>query len=156
MALLPLAALALVAAGCGSDSKTGSNVVEVKMTDNAFSPATFDAKAGKTVTFHFTNDGKVVHEAIIGDQAAQDEHEKEMAGGADSDSMHSGSMDSGSMGSGHMANAHDESMKSGEVTVQPGESADLKYTFSKSGTVIIGCHEPGHYKSGMKATVTVT
>ena len=150
-ALLPLAALALIVSGCSSDegSKANGKVVTVTMTDNAFSPSTLDVKKGETVSFRFKNDGKVVHEAIIGDDAAQLAHEKEMMAEADSDSAPASDAD-------HMAGAHDKGMASEEVRVDPGKTADLEHTFSKSGTQIIGCHEPGHYKAGMKATVTVT
>ena len=41
------------------------------------------------------------------------------------------------------------------VTVEPGESGSITTTFDESGTVLIGCHEPGHWEAGMKATVSV-
>ena len=42
------------------------------------------------------------------------------------------------------------------VTVDPGETGDLTRRFDEPAEVMIGCHEPGHYESGMVATVTVT
>ena len=36
------------------------------------------------------------------------------------------------------------------------KQGSLTHTFSEVGTYIIGCHEPGHWESGMKATVEVT
>ena len=41
------------------------------------------------------------------------------------------------------------------VTVEPGESATLTYTFEEAGTVEVGCHQPGHYKAGMKMQIDV-
>jgi uncharacterized cupredoxin-like copper-binding protein len=32
---------------------------------------------------------------------------------------------------------------------------ELKHAFTESGTVLLGCHEPGHWEAGMKATITV-
>ena len=42
------------------------------------------------------------------------------------------------------------------VEVAPGETATLVYTFDEPGTLLIGCHVPGHYAAGMKGTITVT
>jgi uncharacterized cupredoxin-like copper-binding protein len=41
------------------------------------------------------------------------------------------------------------------ITVEPGKAGQLTHTFDKTGTVEIGCHEPGHYAAGMKIAVTV-
>lgn len=40
------------------------------------------------------------------------------------------------------------------ATVDPGATEDLTATFDRTGTFIIGCHQPGHFEAGMKATVT--
>jgi uncharacterized cupredoxin-like copper-binding protein len=44
----------------------------------------------------------------------------------------------------------------GVVTVKPGKDATLTKEFTEAGTMVIGCHQPGHWESGMKATVTVS
>lgn len=41
------------------------------------------------------------------------------------------------------------------VTVEPGDEAELTCTFDEAGRVEVGCHQPGHYKAGMKIDVTV-
>jgi uncharacterized cupredoxin-like copper-binding protein len=46
---------------------------------------------------------------------------------------------------------HDDS----GTTVEPGQTATLTHTFTRAGSTIIGCHEPGHYKADMKLTVRV-
>ena len=43
----------------------------------------------------------------------------------------------------------------GIVTVEPGREATLTEVFDRAGTVVIGCHQPGHWESGMRATVDV-
>jgi uncharacterized cupredoxin-like copper-binding protein len=48
--------------------------------------------------------------------------------------------------------AHDEP---DGISVDPGGSKVLEHTFAAAGTVLIGCHEPGHYAGGMVATVAV-
>ena len=60
------------------------------MQDIAFAPETLTVRAGEPVTFAFENVGKVDHEAIIGDESVQDDHEREMSG-----------QDEGHGGSGH-------------------------------------------------------
>lgn len=71
------------------------------------------------------------HEFYIGDEEAQAEHEQEMqAGGM----------------------THDEPAG---ISVPPGETKELTFTFAEPGETLAGCHEPGHYAGGMKATITV-
>jgi len=41
------------------------------------------------------------------------------------------------------------------VNVPAGQSATLVYTFNNPGTLIYGCHVPGHYLAGMRGTITV-
>ena len=131
--------LALVLAACapsgggGSPTDQGPRTVQVEMTDELrFEPAEFTFQAGETVRFEVTNAGQIVHEFLIGDEAAQDEFEMEMSEG---DGM-----------------AHDTDAG---VSVEPGESETFEYTFAEAGDLLAGCHEPGHYGGGMKATITV-
>jgi uncharacterized cupredoxin-like copper-binding protein len=56
-------------------------------------------------------------------------------------------------GAGHSHGGMGHDGSGNAVTVPPGTSADLTYTFSADSAVVIGCHEPGHWASGMKATV---
>lgn len=52
--------------------------LEVTMRDIAYTPASIDVKQGEKIKFHFTNSGKLVHDAFIGDAKAQDKHEAGM------------------------------------------------------------------------------
>ncbi len=109
------------------------------MADNTFEPGTLDVTEGETVRFVFTNTGKVAHDAFVGDQAAQDGHAMDMreAEGDDHGGGHGG--DEGEA-----------------VTVEPGETGELTHTFDETGSLEIGCHQPGHYESGMKLALDVT
>ncbi|MBI3746920.1 MAG: plastocyanin [Chloroflexi bacterium] len=108
--------------------------IEVKLTDALrMEPAGMTVKAGQSVTFVVTNAGAIQHEFFVGDQAAQDDHERVMA------SM-------GAMG----MNEPDG------IVLKPGETMELTHTFSTAGAFQAGCHESGHYTAGMKATITVT
>ena len=145
-ALSAIAAITLIIAACGGQATAVapttapvvvSREIAVEMTDFAFTPSSFDIKAGETIRFVFHNSGQLRHEAAIGDEARQTEHEMEMA---------------------NMAPGMSEMPESehDEVTVKRGETETLDYTFDTSGTLILGCHEPGHYKAGMVASITVS
>jgi uncharacterized cupredoxin-like copper-binding protein len=154
--LVALGVLPLLAAACGGsgddDAATPSDdgVVEITMEDNSFDPDEIEVEAGQTVTFEFRNDGDVEHEAFVGTEAEQEAHESEMSPDAE------GGHDSGHETESTMAELPDEEHAGdGAVAVAPGESATLEYTFDEAGTVVIGCHEPGHYDAGMKIRVDV-
>lgn len=126
-------------AGPQADEGTATTTrrINVAMEDHRFSPSTLDVRVGDTVTFVFTNFGKAVHDAFIGDKAAQEQHEKEMR--------------EAEKGDGH---AHDHAHEGG-VTVSPGQSGTLQHSFDKAGALEIGCHQPGHYAAGMIAALNV-
>jgi uncharacterized cupredoxin-like copper-binding protein len=143
-AFMTVSVLALVAAGCGggdheshgstSDAKA-SRTVDVTMKEFAYEPASLSVKAGETVKFVFRNEGQILHDAFIGDEAAQAEHEKEMRENA-------GQMEHGDMDA---------------IKVLPGKTGELTHTFDKAGEALfVGCHETGHYEAGMKLAVTVS
>ena len=121
-------------AGAGDDTRT----IEIDMADNAFEPDEIAVERGETVRFVFTNTGEVAHDAFIGGRDAQADHEAEMR------EAHDG---------GHSGGHGDESDDA--VTVGPGESGELTYRFNETGTLEVGCHQPGHYAAGMKLVVEV-
>ena len=132
---LGLVAVGLTACG-GSDGEAaaddGPRIVEVSMTDNAYTVGDIDdleVEQGDFVIFRFVNDGAVRHEGVVGDELFQQGH---------ADHQHVGGM--------QMVNA---------VMVEPGETADLPYRFDIAARSFIGCHEPGHWEGGMRATITV-
>ncbi len=107
--------------------------IEVKLTDGLrIEPAAMTVPAGVPVTFVVTNSGSIRHEFVLGDEAAQAEHETEMGG---------------SMGMGQ-----DEEMAIG---LDPGATKELTVTFPAAASLLAGCHVAGHYAGGMKATVEV-
>ena len=138
-----LGIVVLVGGACGSDNgddagAATTRTVRIEMRDVAYSPDSLTVEAGETVRVVFTNVGKLTHDAFIGDEAAQAEHEKEMMRSDDADMGHGA--DHGETG----------------VTVEPGKTGRITYTFDKAGTTIIGCHQAGHYAAGMKVEVRVT
>ncbi|MGH9187139.1 MAG: cupredoxin domain-containing protein [Acidimicrobiales bacterium] len=118
------------------------------MKDLKYSPTSFDVKKGDTVTFAFRNDDAIPHDAFIGDEAAQDDHEAGMRSASTASDM---SETSETSGMDHGGGAESEA-----IVVQPGKTGELTHTFDTAGTLLIGCHEVGHYAGGMKATISVT
>ncbi len=149
-----LVVLAAASAGCGDGgggagaggAKPGgaaagaARTVEVDMVDISFEPGTLEVKRGEKVRFTFHNRGKLPHDAVIGDEQAQADHEKEMREAEGKGDEHGGHGHGGAKA----------------VTVEPGKTAELTHTFDEAGTTLIGCHQPGHYAAGMKVVVTVT
>jgi uncharacterized cupredoxin-like copper-binding protein len=134
----------VLAAGCGSEGDTAATkgrLVEVVMTEMAFTPSSLTVAEGERITFRFVNNGNVVHEAVLGDADYQREHEAVMNAPTTT-----------AKGSDHGAHTHDAS---NAVTVGPGATMELTWTAPERGTVQIGCHQPGHYAAGMKAELQV-
>ncbi len=126
------------AAGAPGDPARATRTVEVKAGDDLrFQPDQVQAKVGETITFRVVNVATIEHEFTLGDAATQSAHEKE---------MHSSS-------SGGQMNMADEA---NSIQVDPGATKDITWTFTSAGTTLYGCHEPGHYASGMKGTITVS
>lgn len=111
-----------------------TRTVNIAMVDIAYEPKTVSVQRGERIEFVFDNKGTIPHDAFIGDAAAQEGHEKEMR--------------EGTSGGDGMSDAP-------SITVEPGKTGRLTYSFDKPGTIEIGCHEPGHYAAGMKVIVTV-
>lgn len=119
--------------GSPADAADSDRTVEISATDElTFEPAELIVTTGETVTFRIANTGTVGHDFTLGDQTTQDEHEAEMA-------------EMGGM-------AHDQA---NVVTIPAGETKELTWTFTETGTVLIGCHQTGHYAGGMKGEVIV-
>ena len=134
--LAALTALALNA--CAPAGAAGPTVppvtreVAVTLTDDMrIAPDPIKVGAHETVRFVVTNTGVIVHEMFIGDEAEQAAHEEEMQNGA-------------------MAHSHNNA-----VSVDPGETMELIFTFGTPGAALAGCHVPGHYAAGMKAALLV-
>jgi uncharacterized cupredoxin-like copper-binding protein len=144
LASATVAALSLTACGTDRTADTGvvadgSTVIDVTMTDMAFTPTVVEVKPGESVRFRFRNDGQVVHEAVIGDDAFQQEHAEEMiAMGSSADSMR-----------------HSSGDQPEALVLRPGETGEMTYEANAAGRLLIGCHQPGHWEAGMKATIDV-
>jgi len=120
-----------------ADSADADRMVEITASDDfSFDPNEISISAGEVITFRVVNGGELIHDFTLGDEATQQEHDEEMAEMAESGEMM----------------MHEEP---NAMTINPGETNELTWHFTEPGTVLIGCHQVGHYAGGMKATITV-
>jgi uncharacterized cupredoxin-like copper-binding protein len=122
--------LAAVPAACRSAAaEEGVETVEITIHYSHFDPSTLEFPSGTIVRFVVRNTDPIDHEFILGDTRVQDVHE---------------------LGT----EAH-HPPRPGEMSVPAGTTRTTTYTFTKPGTLIFGCHLPGHYAFGMRGLVTV-
>jgi uncharacterized cupredoxin-like copper-binding protein len=125
-------------------------LVRVVMNDRfRYRPSSIVVRAGRRVTFAVTNAGKLPHEFILGDRATQLDHERQMQtmpadGGGGMGDMHV-----------HSHGAADHAAEGTGLTVPPGQTRRLTWTFHDPGVVLYGCHVLGHWAAGMKGTILV-
>ncbi len=114
--------------------------VRVVMNDRfRYRPNAIMVRAGRRVTFAVTNAGKLPHEFTLGDRATQLDHERR-------DAAHAGD---------GRPRPHPRAAGGGTLTVPPGETRRLTWTFDEPGLVLYGCHVLGHWAAGMKGTIVV-
>lgn len=97
-----------------------------------FSPAELTISRGETIRFVITNRGALDHEMVIDTEAANMEHAKVM-----------------------MMNTDMHHSDPNAVSLKPGESGELIWTFSQPGSFQFACLIPGHLDAGMHGTLTV-
>lgn len=118
--------------GAPGNPSAATRTIEVVADDPyRFEPPDLEVESGETVTFVVTNEGREPHEFVLGDEAYQESHGEEMAAGE----MH------------HEGNA---------VTVAPGATEELTWTFPTEGEVLYGCHVAGHYAAGMVGAISIS
>ena len=110
-----------------------TKTVKVDMTDNMrFTPAAVKVRRGDTVKFVVHNDGKVLHEMVLGTRQAIQAHAALMKKFPEME--HS-----------------DPNMK----RLQPGAAGDLVWHFTVAGEFDFACLIPGHIELGMFGSITV-
>jgi uncharacterized cupredoxin-like copper-binding protein len=119
--------------GIAGDAKSAKRTIEVKMLDTMrFSPEFIEVRQGETVRFTVRNDGKVMHEFVIGTKAENDEHAALMVK--------------------FPTMEHDEPYM---AHVAPGKTGEIVWTFNRAGDFDFACLIAGHYQAGMVGKVKV-
>ena len=114
------------------DAAQVKRTITLSATDLKFTPIQIAVTTGETVKFEVRNDGQLEHEFILGNEAEQVEHDKEMAAMAGMKMTHING-----------------------VSVAPGKTGTLIWTFTKAGSLQYACHVPGHYVAGMVGQLTI-
>lgn len=106
----------------------------VDMTDAMrFTPDQITVREGDTVRFVVRNQGRMLHEMVIGTPAEMAKHAALMVK--------------------FPGMEHDEPYM---VHVDPGKSGEIVWHFNRAGSFEFACLIAGHYEAGMRGTLTVT
>jgi len=120
--------------GKAADPARARRTVKVAMGDTMrFAPARITVKRGEAVRFVARNDGKLMHEMVLGTRADLEAHAEMMRR--------------------HPGMEHDEPHM---LHVAPGTSGEMGWRFTKAGEFFYGCLVPGHFEAGMVGTIVVT
>ena len=120
--------------GIAGDAQSVQRTLRVTMSDQMrFTPARFTVKQGDTVRLVIKNQGKLMHELVIGTETELEAHAALMVKFPDM--------------------AHDEPYM---AHVPPGQSGQLVWTFNRPGEFKFACLIAGHYQAGMTGQIVVT
>jgi uncharacterized cupredoxin-like copper-binding protein len=119
--------------GIAAQARAVNRTISVQMSDSMrFSPSRIELRLGETVRFRVRNDGKVMHEFVLGTRQENETHAALMMKFPDM--------------------AHDEPHM---AHVPPGQSGEIVWTFNRAGTFEFACLIAGHYQAGMAGTLVV-
>ena len=119
--------------GIAGDAKSVKQTITLTMGDNMrFTPDALTLKQGQTVRFIVKNQGKQLHEMVMGTKKELDAHAALM--------LKFPTME------------HDEPYM---AHVAAGKSQELIWTFNRAGDFEFACLIAGHYQAGMVGKITV-
>jgi uncharacterized cupredoxin-like copper-binding protein len=119
--------------GIAGDPKAVRRTFDHRMHDTMrFTPDMVEVKLGETVRFIVKNDGKQMHEFVIGTKKELDEHAALMLKFPDME--------------------HDEPYM---AHVAPGKTGEIVWKFNRAGEFDFACLIPGHYQAGMVGRIKV-
>lgn len=122
------------AIGEPGDAAKATRTITVDMLDTMrFGPADIAVKQGETVRFIVVNKGMLPHELVLGTKDELKAHAEEMR-----------------------KNPHGAHEDPSAVRVEPQQTKEIVWKFTKAGTVDFGCLLPGHFEAGMVGKVKVT
>lgn len=126
--------MAIGSPGKASEASRTINVA-MKETDSGmiFEPAEIKVKRGETVRFQVVNEGELEHEFVMDASPEIEEHKEMMQRFPEM--------------------IHDDP---NSARLQPGETGEVVWNFTKSGSFEFACLIPGHYESGMHGPLIVT
>ena len=128
--LLAGAGVATAAGWLGSGATAAeTRTVHIRIHFSRFDPSDIAIEPGQTIRFVVENTDPIDHEFIVGDEQVQQAHE------AGTEAHHA--------------------PRAGEISIPPGETMVTTVTFPSQGSLLFGCHLPGHYAYGMRGAITI-
>ena len=119
--------------GIAGEAKAARRTIAIAMSDDMrFTPSNIEVRQGETVKFVVRNQGKVLHEMVIGDKKTLDEHAALMAK--------------------FPGMEHDEPDM---AHVAAGKAGSLVWNFNRPGEFDFACLIAGHYQAGMVGKIKV-
>ncbi|HKU87265.1 MAG TPA: cupredoxin family protein [Casimicrobiaceae bacterium] len=119
--------------GVAGNPKAVARTIEITTRDDMrFSPSAIRIAQGETVRLIVRNDGKLMHELVIGTKKDLDSHAAAMAKS--------------------QAMTHEEPYM---THVAPGEAGEIVWTFNRPGKFDFACLVAGHYEAGMRGRIDV-
>ncbi|MEQ8441286.1 MAG: cupredoxin domain-containing protein [Alphaproteobacteria bacterium] len=142
--------------GMSGDASEATETVHVDMYDNYYEPEELSFQEGQTVRFVITNKGDAVHEFNIGTAEMHLAHQPEMEmmvehGVIDFDRIDHAAAEAMQASMGH--GMHEEP---NSVLLEPGQTAEIVWTFPDHAELEFACNVPGHYGSGMVGEISLT
>ena len=137
------------------DPNKVDRVIEIEMYDNYYYPTQIDVKKGETIKFVVKNLGELVHEYNIGTKEMHLKHQPEMAKLVENEILLADKIDRKKMK--EMAKK-DHSMghaHSNSVLLEPMETGEMIWKFTKDISLEMACNMPGHYEAGMVGKITI-
>lgn len=126
-------------------------VIPISMDEMKFDPKNIEVKEGETIKFVITNVGRAVHEFNLGTDETWDGHRDEMHAMMKGGMMNVRRIDHDKMRESGMM--HDDP---NSALLEPGESAEVIWTFSDATEMGFACNVPGHREAGMVGGITFT
>jgi uncharacterized cupredoxin-like copper-binding protein len=119
--------------GRTGDPQNVTRTVRISGSDTMrFSPAELTARQGETIRFIVRNEGKVMHELVLGTLEELQQHAEWMRRFPNME--------------------HEEPYM---VHLAPGQSGEVIWQFTEPGEFHFGCLVPGHFEAGMKGRIRV-
>jgi len=130
-------------------------VIKVKMYDNYYEPKKFKVKKNQTIKFIVYNYGELVHEFNIATKEMHLKHQPEMMRMVENEILLADRIDKKKM---KELSKKDHSMShshSNSVLLEPNEIGEIIWKFNTDTNLEIACNVPGHYESGMIASINL-
>lgn len=120
--------------GIAGERARVSRTITLRMRDSMrFHPERIRVRQGETIRFVIRNEGRLLHEMVLGTKAVLDEHAELMRRFPDME--------------------HDAPWM---VHVEPGGVGEIVWRFNRPGEFYYACLIPGHYVAGMRGRIEVT